>query len=172
MMTHEFNEEYKILFDSDFSLTVDYSQTLKHMINRGNYKRIDKYITSKNFPSPINFAGQIIEVSAKLFYFNFGGNLDRKDAIKKLHQEGYRPGILEELLSFGATYPRVQKTFSIAGIGCFSWSNHYAPYKVAYLSSSGSTAMEIEEYSRTLECAGTKYLGGQVLLGVHGQGVK
>jgi hypothetical protein len=86
--------------------------TLTDRIARGRYDWVNSDITKKHFPTsvPADY-----DVEYKLFHFNH--TISSDDAIKETEKEGFRPGILVELLALGETNPELQKQFPIVALG-------------------------------------------------------
>ena len=101
--------------EENITLTVDYSRTLKEMINAGNYGWANDDITEKNFPLPTKLLGKKITASTKLFHFD--RRISSEDAISEMNKAGYRPASLPELLALGEIHPELQKDFPIVALG-------------------------------------------------------
>ncbi|MEK7630468.1 MAG: hypothetical protein AAB417_00335 [Patescibacteria group bacterium] len=97
--------------------------TLKQMIAVGKYDWSNPDITPERFP--IN-GGGIVESVAEAIHFNH--NISSDDAEAKLDRTGLRPGRIEELLTFGATFPDMQRKFPIVALGssCEFIGNRFA----------------------------------------------
>ena len=98
--------------DQCFKVIVDYDQTLKQMICAGQYDWIDNDIVSNHFP--VTGTGQK-ETEITLFHFNRVISSD--NAIVEMAKAGYRPALVEELLTLGAAYKELQKKFPIVALG-------------------------------------------------------
>lgn len=109
-------------FEGDFTLKVDYTETVFEMVAAGKYDFANERINDKNFPRPAEKIGQREEVSARLF--NFNRVLDSEQVIARMAKKGFRPGTSTELLSFGMRKPRLQRYFPIAALGSI-WENAY-----------------------------------------------
>lgn len=99
----------------EIKLIVDYSQTVKQMIEAGKYDCIVSDITEKHFPLPSELFGERITVSSKLFHFN--RDITSKDVIVEMEEVGYHPAILPELLALGKARPELQRQFPIIALG-------------------------------------------------------
>lgn len=99
-----------------FPVTVDYNQSFRDMIKAGRYDLIDSEISEEHFP--IDGQGRI-ETNLVLVHFNRKMSSDA--VLKELEQRGLRPGMLPELLAFGAKYPDIQRQFPIIALGS-SWT--------------------------------------------------
>lgn len=93
-------------------LVVDYSLSLKKMIEDGKYDWVNKDITQKNFPTKRE--GKV-NITIELFFFD--RYIDSQVAIKRIGQWGCRPARIEELCAIGAEYPDLQRQFSILALG-------------------------------------------------------
>lgn len=101
--------------EGEIVLKINYSNTLKGMIESGKYYWVDNSITDENFPIPAKLVGKRITVFAKLLYFGY--NISSEKAIREMDRLGYRPAMLLELLAFGANYPDMQEQFPIISFG-------------------------------------------------------
>ena len=97
----------------NFSLTVDYSKTLKQMIAAGKYDAVSKYIIEK-WSLPTELIGQKIDVNARIFFMDFQARSEQVIDIMKT--VGYRPANLGEILSFGALNVKIAKKYTIAAL--------------------------------------------------------
>lgn len=95
-----------------FRVTVDYTKSLKEMIEARQYDCVNDDITGDHFP--VKGTGQK-EVEITLFHFNCPISSD--DAIAEMARAGYRPALIEELLALGAAYKELQKQFPIIALG-------------------------------------------------------
>lgn len=86
--------------DSEFPLTVDYSQPLEKMVAAGHYDWVDPDITDNRFP--LQGSGTV-NSTARLTYFNEW--VTSGEVLRRLGEQGLRPAILPELLAFGVKYP-------------------------------------------------------------------
>jgi len=46
----------------------------------------------------------------------YDGRMASEEVLARLDKDGYRPAELPEFLAFGATYPEVQRQFSVVGL--------------------------------------------------------
>lgn len=124
--------EFCSFLPGQFSLTVDYTQTLEQMIDAGRCNQIGDDITAKHFPLPDHGT---MESVAQLARFSSDVSLD--DAISEFNLYGLRPATIEELLAFGARYPEERGNFPIIAIGSVANlnGNRYAAcfYEAHYL---------------------------------------
>lgn len=95
-----------------FKVLVDYTKSLKKMIQAGQYDWVNDDITSDHFPVKGN--GQK-EKEITLFYFN--RDISSDDVIAEMGRAGYRPAKIEELLALGAVEKELQKQFPIIALG-------------------------------------------------------
>ncbi len=100
--------------DLIFPLRVDPSKSYNDLITAGYYDQIDPEINSQNFPVQSADTTKNLVV-AKLFRFE--DPISGPSAVKKIKQAGYRPATMAELLTFGATYPEIQKFLPIVALG-------------------------------------------------------
>lgn len=98
--------------DNVFPITVDYNRSLIEMIKAGRYDWVHSDINAKHFP--LKGKGKH-ELTAILFPFNY--DIETDDAIAEINKQGYRPGLIEELLALGEKYPDLQKEFPIVALG-------------------------------------------------------
>ncbi|MEK7586250.1 MAG: hypothetical protein AAB453_00040 [Patescibacteria group bacterium] len=120
---------------------LDYNLTVEQMIAAGGYDWTNPDITSTLFA--VKGEGQHKRL-AQLIHFD--EDISSDEAKKRLYERGLRPGKFEELLGFGAKYPKTQKKFPIIALG-----------SVARLDGSGLVAYLDESDSRrnlSLDCRG------------------
>ncbi len=111
-LLEEFAEMIVRGFLQSLKITVDYTQTLQEMIEKGKYDWVNSNIIQKNFP--IRGEGKE-EVRIKLFHFDCV--ISSRDAIAEMDRQGFRPATLPELLALGAVKPELQKEFFIVAFG-------------------------------------------------------
>lgn len=97
-----------------YTVTIDYSQSIKQMIAAGRYGWNNSDIIEKNFPIPSSKRGKE-EVVIELVPLD--RDMGSDEVLRKLNKMGLRPAELPELLAFGATYPGKQREFPIAALG-------------------------------------------------------
>ena len=93
---------------------IDCRQTLKEMIADGDYSWISPGYDDQvklNCSDSHDIEMQLIDINPKPRFFN---GQEARVAIDRL---GYRPATLEELLAFGATYPKEQYKYDIVALG-------------------------------------------------------
>lgn len=107
-----------------YVLIVDYTMNLADMISAGKYGWVDPEIVEKNFST--QKSGNFM-VNAQLLHF--GKAISMENALIEMEERGFRPGTLEELLSFGANYPEVQMVFHVCAFGstCVVRETRYVP---------------------------------------------
>lgn len=105
--------------------TVDYSLSLVEMIEACKYDWYCTNINAVNFPLrfPKGQKKRSLELEGVLF--DFGRHIGYGEAIRLMERDGYRPARIEELLAFGAKYPKLQSQFSILALGSV-WEDHVA----------------------------------------------
>jgi hypothetical protein len=114
-------ESIELDLQSEIQLVVDYTKPLDIAIAEIKNDFVDDKINDKNFPLSQQLIGQNIEVSAKLFYSDWG--ISSENIIFKMDVAGYRPANLLELLVLGFLYPSLQKQFSIYALGSILLTN-------------------------------------------------
>lgn len=115
----------------ELRIIVDYSLSLEAMIALGKYDWKNVGITAERFPIKGNGKH---ERTAQLIHFNRIISTD--DTEKELDKMGLRSGTIEELLAFGATFPEMQRRFSIIALG--SVAGIRGNRNVAFLGRDGS----------------------------------
>lgn len=100
--------------NEQYPVTIDYSKSIEQMIADGQYGWSSDRINGENFSVE---GDQIVEI--KLEFFRFDGETCISDVRAKLDKLGLRPATIEELLAFGATYPEIQREFTVIAAG--SW---------------------------------------------------
>jgi len=113
---------------SIFRITVDLDSSFEAMIEAGNYRSVDRNITSENFPVKEEGTYEL-----ELEYYEFNKVVTGEEAIKFLEEAGFRPVTLSEFLAFHSAYPIWLDNFPIAVLGsCWRDSDDdlCAPYFV------------------------------------------
>jgi hypothetical protein len=95
-----------------FPLKVNYDLSVEDAVAAGDYQAVNAAITSNNFPRTRK--GQ---AESEIVLVRFEHRMSSPEVIHALDEEGLRAAELPELLAFGATYPEVQRKFSIVGMG-------------------------------------------------------
>ena len=113
-------------------LIVDYTKSFDEMVRAGKYFSMSYAFEKSHFPMT---TGDAVEVDVTLIHFNHEIRSSNV-AVEELNKIGYRPATIEELLSFGATYPDIQKQFTIVALG--SSYRGMVPYLSGYNSEYGS----------------------------------
>lgn len=94
------------------SIAVDYNMSLEDMIAAGRYDWANGDITKERFP--IKGKG-VKEFAVTLVHF--GHFMSSDNAVKEMKKKWLRPATHDELLSFGAKYPDMQREFLIVALG-------------------------------------------------------
>ena len=95
-----------------FPVQVNYDLSVCDAIEAGDYQAVNASITSENFPT--SRSGQ---ADLEIYLMRFGGRMTSEEVVDALSKKGMRPAELREFLAFGATYPEMQRKFSIVGLG-------------------------------------------------------
>lgn len=95
-----------------FPVSVNYDLPLREAIDAGNYQGVNVSITSENFPSTRHGQAEV-----DIVLLRYDGRMASEEVLARLDKDGYRPAELPEFLAFGATYPEVQRQFSVVGLG-------------------------------------------------------
>jgi hypothetical protein len=95
-----------------FPVTVNYDLTVEAAVDAGNYQGVNSSITSKNFP-PSRHGQENLEI----LLVRYDRRMTSESVLEELDRENLRPAELPEFLAFGATYPEVQRKFSVVGLG-------------------------------------------------------
>ena len=111
--------------ENTYTVTVDYTRTVKQAIEAGDYDSVSDSINSKNFPESqakqgIERAQQKNKVPTQITLIHLNRIVTTDEALKELDQKGYRPANLYELLALGAQQQDLQRTNLIVGLGS-SW---------------------------------------------------
>ena len=94
------------------AVTIDYQQRFAQMIAAGAYDHVNSHITEASFPLQ---RGDL--VAWELILVHLGDVASTDVVLHELDDHGLRPGRIEELLAFGATYPQAQRQFPIVALG-------------------------------------------------------
>ena len=100
---------------TEYSVSIDYTMSLKEMIKAGNYNWKNDDITDAHFP--ITGEGT---ADVKLRLICLARTATTKEVEEHLTAMDLRSATLAELLAFGATYPDKQREFPIVALGS-SW---------------------------------------------------
>lgn len=122
----------------EYTITVDYTKTIKQAIKAGKYNWFNNNINSQNFPESeakksIASTQQKSQVSTQIVLIPLNRTnrtVATNEVLKELDQKGYRPANLYELLALGAQHPDLQRTNWIVGLGSSwtdSWDGHWVP---------------------------------------------
>lgn len=95
-----------------YVVAVNYDLSLAAMIRVGQYDWVNSDITSEHFS--VKGKGTK-EVALELVHFD--RYIESEEAIRELNRRGLRPATIEELLAFGAKYPKVQRGFPVVALG-------------------------------------------------------
>jgi hypothetical protein len=95
-----------------FLLLVNYDLSLRDAIDAGDYQGVHSSITSENFPSTRHGQTQL-----EMILVRYERRMTSEEVLRELDEAGLRPAELPEFLAFGATYPGVQREFSVVGLG-------------------------------------------------------
>ncbi len=96
-----------------FPVSIDYGQSLADMIKAGKYDWKNDDITEKRFP----LKGEgVVERTLSLVHFN--RIISSDDAMHDMMSENLKePATIEDLLAFGAKYPKEQRKYPIIALG-------------------------------------------------------
>lgn len=93
-------------------LHIPASLSLADRIAFGKYDWVNSHITKEHFPLNIP-----TDYDAEHKLFHFSRFISSENAIQEMKKEGYRPGILPELLVLGEIQPELQREFPIIALG-------------------------------------------------------
>jgi hypothetical protein len=99
----------------EIKLTIDYNKTIEQAVADGNFRWKNGDINSKNFPVPPEMIGKKVEVSAKLFNFNY--DIGAEGVISEMEKAGYRPARVRELLALRYLIPEPREQSPIIALG-------------------------------------------------------
>lgn len=97
-----------------YTVVVNFGKTVEEMVASGRYDWSNDNFTSKNF----SVNGTDVAVALELVHLN--KVISSEDVLRHLEENGMRPTTVEEFLSFGATYPEIQREFPVLCLGS-SW---------------------------------------------------
>ena len=95
-----------------YPVEVNYDLSLRDAIEAGDYQAVNASITIENFPSSKSGVSK-----EDIFLMRFEGRMTSEEVVHALSKKGMRHGELREFLAFGATYPEMQRKFSVIGLG-------------------------------------------------------
>ncbi len=91
---------------------VDYSLSLRAMIQRGCFERVNANITGRNFK--LTRRGY---VELEIVLVQFGSPISPLEVTMQMKEHGCRPAVLEELLAVGSHHPDLQRAMPIVALG-------------------------------------------------------
>jgi len=97
-----------------FTAVVDYSLSLAAMIKLGKYTWINSNVTPERFP--LTGEGKW-EVEYEIIHLNLDRCARSEDAVTEIKRRGMEPAKIEDLLTFGAKHPELQRNFSLVALG-------------------------------------------------------
>lgn len=97
---------------SAFVVSVNYSQSLRQMIDAGGYEEVSKDINSRNF-----YLESTGYRETELTLVQFKTPKTPLEVLTLMKEKGCRPATIEELLSLGKTQPDLQRSIPIVGLG-------------------------------------------------------
>jgi len=109
MIQHNFLTE---MSEKEYEVIVDYNRSLTEMIQAGNYDWTNSDITATHFPIKGKGRHEI-----KITLFSFIRDITSNTIISEIHNHGFYPARIEELLALGESYPDLQKQFAIVAFG-------------------------------------------------------
>jgi hypothetical protein len=95
-----------------FPITVNYDLSVEAAVDAGQYQGVNASITGQNFPSSKHG-----ETKLDIVLIRYDRRMTSEEVLAELDRDGLRPAELLEFLAFGATYPDVQRKFSVVGLG-------------------------------------------------------
>jgi len=98
--------------DTIINVAVDYSRSLRKMIDDGYYDEVHRDITPRNFRLLATGFRQI-----ELTLVQFKHPVAPLEAVMLKRREGYRPATIEEILALGNQHPEMQRRIPIVGLG-------------------------------------------------------
>ncbi len=102
-----------------YPITVNYNLTVEQMVESGGYDHVDSDITESHFSSRKKGTTNVV---VSLFYF--GRPMETDEVLRELDILGFRPADAQELLAFGARYPKLQQEFPVAELGSVWLNSH------------------------------------------------
>ena len=93
-------------------VSVNYDLSVEEAIGAGEYQAVNAHITARNFPWTRRGTADL-----EVVLFRFEHRMSSEQVLRALEEEGLRAAELPELLAFGATYPNVQRKFSVVSLG-------------------------------------------------------
>jgi len=108
-------------------LEIDGSKTIEQFIAAGKYDQVHPDINQTNF-SITDTTKRTVEI--ELFNFNFNPIIYGRNAVEKMYKKGFRPIVIEELLSLGEKSIDLKLEFSILALGtvCSAGERYYNPF--------------------------------------------
>lgn len=122
-------------FASDFTVEVDYEESLRIMIGKGNYDWVNSDIAARDFPIESEAEGGSL-VQRPVFLRDYNRPMQLADVLTVMEEAGEEPAPIEDLLAFGAKYPDEQLKYQIVALG--SSTGEHDGRRVPYLSKNGT----------------------------------
>jgi len=95
-----------------FSVAINYSESLRQMIEAGSYDEVSKDISPRNF-----YLQSVGHRTVELTLIQFGGAMSPLEMIERMKEQGFRPATIEELLAIGREEPDLQRIIPIVALG-------------------------------------------------------
>ena len=114
------------LHSLNLQISVDCSLSLEEMILVPRFDWVRGDISSKWFP--VKGDGKKT-IRAQIVHLNC--EISPEGAIAEIIKKGMRPALIEELLSLGASFPEIQRSFRIVALGSFTEVR--GSYNIPYL---------------------------------------
>lgn len=107
-----------------FNVLVDYSQSLKQMIDAGCFDKVHRDITPRNFRLEAVGCREV-----ELTLVQFVRPKGPVELVTLMRTRGYRPATIEELLALASVQPSLQRSIPIAALrsGCVLNGRRYVP---------------------------------------------
>jgi hypothetical protein len=112
----------------NYTISLNYDQTVEQMIKAGKYDWFNDDVTSQHFSSNEKGQAEIL-----VYLISFNRYISSEDAIKELDRQGLRPATLKELLALGVAQPDLQRSNPIVALGSM-WPDSSGDVGVPYLS--------------------------------------
>ncbi len=109
----QLTEAQRLEMGEEVNLVVDYTKTVEEMMELAGLNCPE--VNSKNFPIPKELIGKKVSIKVKLKHY--GREISSDDAIAEINKEGFREGIIFELLALAIKFPDLQRKFIVVALG-------------------------------------------------------
>lgn len=97
-------------------ITIDYSQSIDVLVSTGHYDIVNDGVSENGFTKSIQDQRDTV-ITRKAILLNLNRVLSSEDVVTEMTMRGLRPATVRELLTFGHTYPKLQRKIDVVALG-------------------------------------------------------